>query len=443
MRRVLKWLRLALIGVFVLGLLAVAVVTFTLGTHAGTRWAFNRIDAAIPGSIDLEQFDGTLWAGLQIPTLVYRDAERELRVQDVALDVSWSAVAAGQLTINVLNADTVDYRSLVATDATPGPFELSMDPLPVAIVVSGSRINRITMAGDGEPTEIQYLQIDNAFLKGNALGVGTVSAAVGDIIVSAANLDTKLAGEVPFSTDVSWSLAGDTWSGNGTFRATLASLEFEHVVSGPYPATLSGELKLLQRIQPEVDALVNWQRWPNNGYVLEDGEVRIRGTADAYDASYDLSFFLPSGESGRLSGTAAGNSERLSAFQAKVSHPDVNADLSGSLAWLPFFVAEAQVHASGFDPNFVVENLSGSVDADAFVRVDDSGNLDITNAIITGELNDAPINASGNVAVTPEQVSCDDCVVAVGNNRVSVDGVSSGAGLASTDRVKNIATVYR
>jgi len=412
--------------------MAVAVVAFTLGTHAGTRWAFNRIDAAIPGSIDLEQFDGSLWAGLQIPTLVYRDAERELRVQDVVLDVSWSAVAAGQLKINVLNADTVDYRSLVATDATPGPFELSMDPLPVAIVVSGSRINRVTMAGDGEPTEIQYLQIDNAVLSGNALGVGTVSAAVGDIIVSAANLDTKLAGEVPFSTDVSWSLAGDTWSGNGTFRATLASLEFEHVVSGPYPATLSGELKLLHRIQPEVDALVSWQQWSNSGYVLEDGEIRISGTADDYDVEYNLAASLPSGESGRLSGTAAGNSERLSAFQANVSHPDINADLSGSLAWLPSFVVEAQAHASGFDPNSVVENLSGSLDADAFIRVDDSGNLDITNAIITGELNDAPINASGNVAVTPEQVSCDDCVVAVGNNRISVDGVSSGAGLALT-----------
>lgn len=432
MQLILKWLRRAAIAVLAIALLAVIGVAFTLSTETGTRWAINRIDAFIPGSIQMGQFDGTLWAGLQIRTLVYSDSPLEVRASDLTLDISWSSVAAGTLSLNVLNAKSLEYRGLVARDATPGPFELAMDPLPLSIGVSASRIDRFTMSGDGEPTEILKLVIENAILNGNALNVRMLSAEFSDINVSLTDLDTKFDGDVPLEAHISWSLADGSWSGSGAFRGNLASLEFDHAVAGPYPATLSGDLKLLQRIQPEIDALINWQRWSINDYVLEDGEVRLRGNFDNYDASYDLNVQLPSGENARLSGTATGNTERLSAFEAHVANSDLSADLEGSLAWRPSFVAEGRVHASGFDPHILVETLAGRLDADAHVRFDDIGNLNITNATVTGVLNDAPINASGNVAVTPGQVSCDACLIAVGINRVSVDGASSSAGLALT-----------
>ena len=432
MRPILKWLRRFAIAVLGVGLLAVLGVAFTLNTETGTRWAINRVDALIPGSIKMEQFDGTLWAGLRVQTFVYSDSSREVSASDLALDISWSSIAAGKLSLNELNASTLGYRGLEARDATPGPLELAMDPLPLNIDITTSRIDRLTVSGDGEPLEIRNLLIDDAVLNGNALSVRTLSGQYGDIFVSSSDLATTFAGNVPLYTNISWSMADDGWSGSGTFRGNLASLEFDHVVSGPYPATLSGNLTLLHRIQPEIDALVNWQQWSINGYVLEFGEVHLQGTLQHYDASYDLNVQLPGGESGRLSGTATGDMESLSAFEAHVENPDLSADLQGSLVWRPSFVAESQVRETGFDPSIIVEGISGRLDAGAHVRVDGNGNLGITDAIVTGVLNDAPINASGNVALSQGQVSCDECLVAVGDNRVSVDGVSGGAGLALT-----------
>ena len=429
MRRFTKWIVRSLIGVSIIVLLVVIAVALILGTQPGTRWAIDRIDARIPGKIEIERFDGTLWAGLHIPALIYRDAEREFRAVAVELRVSWSSVASGQFVLSVLGAETVEYRNLAPTDPLPKPFELAMNPLPVTVGVTRSRIGGFTLVGQGDSTEIRDILLDSVFMNGNALRAEAVSASTENIALSASKLDAKLAGDVPLSLSINWSLLDDSWSGRGTVRGSLAALEFDHSVTGPYPASISGELKVLHRIEPKVDALVLWEQWSFDEYVLENGETRIRGTADDYDVDYDLAVQLPGGERARISGTATGNTERLTAFEAHAKNQAGSADVAGSIVWRPSFVAEVQVRASSFDPSIVVKNLSGRLDADAYVSVDGSGNLNITDATVTGVLNDAAINARGNVALTPEQIRCDACLLSVGNNRINVDGTTGGGGL--------------
>lgn len=430
MRRVLKWLRRVLTGVVVIVVLGAIAVAFVLNTQSGTRWIIHRIDAAIPGEITIEQFDGTLWAGLHIPTFVYRDAGREVRATGADLNVSWSSVVAGRLTLDVADAQTVEYRGLGAPDSSPSPFELAMKPLPVTLGIIRSRIGNFVLIASGNRTEIGDIHVDHAYLNGDALRAETVSAVVENVAIEATQLAANLSGDVPLSLGITWSLTDDTWSGGGTVGGSLVSLDFDHVVSGPYPASASGKLALLHRIVPEVDAVVVWAQWSFGDYVLDDGQVQVRGTADNYDAQYELNLQVRDLERIRLSGTAAGSTEQLTAFEVNVSNSTGNADLTGSMMWRPSFVAEARVRASDIDPSTFVEKLSGRLAANAHVRIDGGGNLDISNAIVSGVLNDAPIDARGNVALRPEQLSCDGCLVAVGDNRISIDGSSGRAGLA-------------
>lgn len=423
MKRPLKWVFRGLAGASVIVLLIIVAIAVVLNTQAGARWVFNNVDARIPGTLDIERFSGTLWAGLRIPAIDYRDSVTEIHVVDADLRIDWSSVATGRFVVSVLTADSIEYRDLAKADLSQKPFELLVDPLPVIAGVTSVDVGSLTLINGEERTEIRNIVVDSALMSSDVLSVNMISAVVEEIALSASDIYSELSGEVPLSLGIQWSLPGDSWAGRGTVNGSLAVLEFDHTVSGPYPASATGEIRLLHRIEPEFDVAVSWEQWSFGDYVLDDGEARVRGTANDYVAEYDLTILMPGAETTQVAGTADGNTEQLNAFNAHVTNPAGSADLDGSIAWQPSFVAEARIHASGFDPSTVVAELSGRLDADLHVSFDDSGNLDITDVAVTGVLNEAAMNARGNLSLGAEQVRCDNCSLDVGDNHIDVDGV--------------------
>lgn len=428
MNRRIKWLLRGLGGVLVVVLLFVLAVAFTLNTHAGTRWAIDYIDARIPGSIEIERFSGTLWAGLRIPIADYRDTRMDIHVVDAELQIDWSSLLSGQLVLNQLTAQSVAHQNLfteeilASVDAIPEPFELEFSPLPIIVGVAHGRVGSLTLTSSGDPVVIRDVLLDDIVLSGHSLRAKIVSATLNDIGLFASDLRAELSGDIPLRLGIQWSLAGDSWAGRGAMSGNLAALAFDHTVTGTYPASAAGELRLLHRIEPEIDAVVTWERWSIADYVLEDGETKIQGTASNYAGEYEVTLLTPAGDSTRVIGTATGNLERLTAFSARASSRVGNADLVGSLAWQPEFVAEAQVQASGIDPSRFVEELTGGLDAEFHLRVSKNGNFDISDVAVIGMLNDASISANGSLAIAADQVRCGNCSLTVGSNRIDVDG---------------------
>ena len=419
----IKWLLRGLAGVLLVALLIVAAVAFTLNTHAGTRWAIDNIDARIPGVIGIEQFSGTLWTGLRIPTADYRDTSMDIHVVDAEFQIDWSSLPAGRLVMSSLTAESVVYQNLAANeDSAPKPFELEFSPLQITVGVGHSRVGSLTLISGGDPVVITDILLDDVLLSENSLRAKVVSASVNDIGLSVSDLSAELSGDIPLRLGIQWSLPGDSWAGRGTVRGNLAALAFEHAVTGPYPASATGELRLLHRIEPEVDATVSWQRWYFGEYTVEDGRVHVLGTANDYVAEYDLTLLLPATDPAQVSGSAAGNTRQLTAFNTQFTSEAGGADLVGSLEWQPEFTAEAQVHASGFDPSPFVEQLTGSLDADFHLRVSNNGNFDISDVAVIGILNDASISANGSLVIAADQVRCGNCWLTVGSNRIDVDG---------------------
>ncbi len=417
-----------LAGVMVIVLLLLAALAFTLSTHAGTRWAINNIDARIPGTIGIEEFTGTLWAGLRIPIADYRDAGMEVHVVDAELRIDWSSLSLGRAVMSVLSAQSVEYRSL-ASDEDPAsaelaakPFELAFAPLPLAVSVTRSRVGSLTLILGEDPLSFTEILLDDVSLSGSSLNAKLVSTFWDDIGFSVTSLNADLSGDVPLRMGIEWTLPEGGWSGRGTFRGSLATLEFDHAVTGPYPAAASGELRLLHQIEPEVDAVVTWEQWSFGDYVLENGETSVRGTANSYSGEYDVTLFMPGANATRVVGTAAGNLSGLNTFDANATSQIGSADLAGSLTWQPAFTAEARIHATEFDPSSFIEELTGRLNADFYLRVSNDGNFDVEDAVVTGVLNDASISASGSLIIAADQVRCGNCVVSVGNNRVNVDG---------------------
>jgi translocation and assembly module TamB len=419
---------LGLGGFLVILLLIAAALAFTLNTHAGTRWLINNVDARIPGAIGIEQFTGTLWAGLRIPVADYQDAGMEVHVVDAELRIDWSSLSLGRAVMSVLSARSVEYRNLVADEvpvtAKPAakPFELEIASLPIAVAVTRSRVGSLTLILGEEPLSFTDILLDDVSLQGSSLEGKQVSATWDGIGFSASGLSADLSGDIQLRTGIQWTFPEGGWAGRGTVRGTLAALEFDHTVTGPYPASAKGEVRLLHRIQPEIDAVVNWERWAFGEYILEDGEARVGGTTGEYAGEYDVSLLMPRVDSVHVTGTAAGNLQRLTAFDAHATSGSGDADLVGSLAWSPEFTAEARIRTAGFDPSPFIEELSGNLDAEFHLRIGSAGGIDISDAVVSGVLNSASIAASGTVAMADDQVRCGQCIVNVGDNRIDVDG---------------------
>lgn len=430
MRRALKWSTLGVAGLLLLALVLVAGVALVLNTETGTRWAVDRATKFVPGDLEIAEFAGTLWQGLTVPKLNYRDADLEVSALDIELAIDWSHVPARRLMLSVLNAGSIEYRQLAPAPSEPQAFELAMAPLPVAIGLAHSRIGVITLTGNRDPIEIRDLVLEDARVEGNRLRVTTVSAAITAIAVSAANIRVELAGDVAASADVSWRQVQDEWSGRGALRGSLTRLQFEHTVAGPYPASASGTLELLHRTEPLVDAVVIPGRWSFGDYVMDGAELHVRGVADDYEATYDASLLLPGGQQLGVTGSATGNTAGLPTFAAQIQNPAGSAELSGAVVWAPVFAANARVHVIGFDPTIVVAALSGRLNADAIVALDHSGNVLINDITVDGVMRDAVIKARGNVALSARQLQCTDCRVAIGANQIRVDGTAGDNDIA-------------
>lgn len=426
MRRSLKWFTWLLASMITLVVIVALILVLALRTHTGTRWTVDRISALVPGELVVEQFDGSLWSGLQIPRLNYHDAAFELRITEVELSIDWSSATLGQFVLQELSAESVDYRKISSTDAEPGAFQIAMEPLPLTIGLRSGTVDRVRYAADGEPIDLQNISVNEAFVSGNAISVNALSAETQGIHAAMTSLESELAGDVPVNGTFTWSMGDGNWSGSGDLSGSLAELQLSHVLRGLYPAMATGSISLLNQTLPEFDLLVSWNQWSFDDVSIENGETRIRGTTEQYDIDYQMLVELLSEEQILVTGTGRGDTARLSTFAANLSHQAADVELDGTLAWSPAFSAEARVHATDIDPSIAIEQLTGRLNADTQISIDNTGNLFVENAVVSGTLNDAPVNSRGSLLVSAEQIQCDECLLNVGDNQLSVDGGVTG-----------------
>ena len=425
MRRIVKWSLRGFAALLILIVLFVSALATILNTPGGTRWALTRIDAVLPGALAIESFEGTLWRGLKLPELRYKDADLEIAASEIVIKIDWSGVLAGRIVLQDLGASAIGILDTSAPDPVARPFTLAMNPLPLDLGLVRGAVGKLTLTKSGATRLIENVHVANARLDGNTIRARAITASMSNINLVAEDMQVRLEGNVPAAAEISWALGTGEWSGQGPVNGSLESLNFEHTVTGPYPATLSGTVALLNRIEPEVDAVIRWDDWSFSGYRVLNGSVEVRGTAGQYDADYNARVLLPDARELRVAGRATGTTEQLTAFAAQVESDWGHADLQGELAWSPEFSLAADVQATGMDPAAFVSALSGELDASTKLKVDNTGAVTLNALTIGGVLNDAAIRASGDLLLGAERMQCHACSVKVGENLLRIDGYSS------------------
>lgn len=430
-----KCLRRILATVAGLVLLFAAFVVTILNSEIGTRWVIDQIDRRIPGEIRIDNFAGTLWTGLTIPSASYRDADREVTARSLAIDIDWTELSFSRITLSAVSADAVVYRSLAVEIPERKPLQLAMKPIPVGISVAKLDLRDFQFSSASSNSVWRSIGVADFQLHGNRLSATSAAASVDAGSLRLTALSIQLAGDVPASATIEWRDTENRWSGRGPVRGTLAVLEFDHDVAGPYPATASGTVRLLGRTEPLVDANVQWTNWRFGRFQASSGLVRVTGYLPAYEASFDFEVSDGDAHTARLNGTASGDTDSLTALNMTVDSAIGRLHADGSLLWLPSLASAVRVNGRGLDLSQIVAVPQTDIGVDVTIEIENQADILFTVHSLDGTYNDERFRAQGKLARADQEWRCDQCRIDIGANRGFVQGSITDKALALTANI--------
>ncbi len=422
MQRIGKWLKRSIVLIVALSLVLFAIVALVLNTEPGTRWVLNRVSGVIPGELVAEEFTGTLWSGLYFPSVSYIDDSQRIDATEFRVSVNWPMLAAGRIPLEAISAASFKRTSFNPAPESPEPLEISMPPLPLSISVARGSIDRFDLVNAASSFYLDDISFARVRLTGSTIRAASLQASRDSIDATVSEFSMTLSGDVPMAAQLRWAFEDGRFSGDGRVRGSLAELKFDQAIQGDYASTASGTIRLLNRLEPEVEARLNWERWVFGNTVLLNGEVDGGGSIESYDTTYSATVLVADLEPIAISGTASGNTRELTAYTADVVAAMGNAAAKGQLTWSPAFSTTALIMATDINPAELNNELSGRFDATAEVSVDDSGILTVRNLIAVGVLNNAMLNASGDLRVAADEQQCTGCLLSVGQNKLRIDG---------------------
>lgn len=365
-------------------LLSITVATI-LNTERGTRWALQRIDAALAADLFVTDMTGTFWRGMEFSSLQVHDQELDFEARTVAIRIDWRGIVFGRFSLRELRAATLQVRSRGNPAPHPAGLTLSMTPLPLTIAVEIGEIGELTFESGGELSRFENISISDVRIRANSIRAGAIAVSTSGIDIAAQEIRITLTDDVPASAQLAWALADGTWSGQGRLQGSLARLNFDQTVTGEYPFRLQGAVQLLRQTEPIIEAVVNWENWAFSDYSLPRGTVQVRGTVNRYDVDYATTVITPDVGELQISGSGSGDLRQLDEFTAQVLSGMAAAELNGSVIWSPSLAGQADFKVSGL-------------------------------------LEGAPIAGQGAIELAPQFIRCSSCALAVGKNKLRVDG---------------------
>lgn len=340
MKRLLKYLVAALLGLILLLAVALAAI---LGSEAGSRWALG----LVPG-LQVQGYAGRLGGAWQAERLAWSDGATELEVERPQFAWSPACLLQGALCIDRLIVERVQLR-LAPGPAEPseGPIQLPALKLPLAVRLGEVRLGSFLLDGNEQVSNVQA----SAHWEADGLHIDVLKAARGDLAVDLSGLLTPQ-GNWPLQAQGSLRLPApgeQPWELKLQAKGELLGhLLLEADSSGYLQGHLSGDL------QPLAENL------PASAKITADG---FRGAADLPDtlvlnkvqlqAAGDLaagyringSAVLP-GEGGDVALDLQGRVDAKGADIAALNltaAPEQRLGLSGRLDWQEGFAADAKL----------------------------------------------------------------------------------------------------
>jgi len=352
-----------------LPLVAALAIVIVANTEAGTRWAIERVGVAAPGTLETAGLQGTLWRGVRFTELSYQDQARRVTVTDPAVEFELLSLLARRVTVTRLRAESVEYVAVNRGSEPRDGLDVQTRPLPFDILVEEALVQQFTAAGN-ENNAIRDLVIDGAWSDGHRIRIDAVALTIRDIAVTVGNASLLLENAVPLSGTVRWRWLGNPWSGWGSLEGTLADIEFDQSVEGPFAANVSGTLSPFLADGPQLDAVVNWTQWVFGTVRADGGEAHIQGWINAYQLDYTTTLGLPGQAPFAVVGNANGSTSGIGQFAATLENTVARLEAAGAVSWSPAVTVDADVHILDADAQVLLSAIHGRLTGDVRLGLD-------------------------------------------------------------------------
>lgn len=449
-RRVLGWLKWSLLSVLGTLVLLLALVTSLVSTQAGSRWVLNQAAQRLP--LELGSVHGNLIEGLDISYLEFVPeqpaGEPPQRYRVEGLSFRWRSLALLGRTVSIhsLHADAVHLvlpEGDDEADETPaGPItDWPSLSLPVRIRLANVELNNLRLE-QGE-TVIEVQRISGTFT------LGAFNLRVADLEVLSEEYQLSANGRMglryPYAHNLRMGWAyhlpiGDAaplrLSGQGQIRGDVDDLTLEHQLAAP--VELHTVVQLLPRLDqeqtPSLSMVNRWQEqspptalWPEDQpQPVSSGELTVNGWLDAYRLALTTDLRADTLPELALKLNGEGDLEQLALSAARLQLLDGVVQLSGLVTWLPSISWDLALDGRGLNPERVLADWPGVINLALATQgeLGDEGALwaRVEDVQLSGELRALPISATGAVDYDGTKVQAEQFSLALGDNRLSVDG---------------------
>ena len=459
MKRLFRWL-----GVFVV--LLTLALGWLVATQSGSRFVLDRVDAAV-SALSLDSVSGTLWSGVSLSHLSFRQDGFDLVATDLGGQWRLGCLLNRRVCIDSLAGDTLSIKlAPSSTDSDPAPSpELADIELPLGVQLNALRFNAVRVSTGGSVVELEDLQLalaaESSRLELSDLGLRWQVGAFGGRLEGDAVLETV--GDYPVSLDAlvlaeRGEVAGGDWPLSElsiSLSETLTDLRADVRLLGLADATLGADVRPFDApVSLDAALAVASARWPLTGeseFDIAGTDIVASGDLDRLDVTVSGTLRTPLVDPVVLDWDAAID-PALGVERSQFRVAALDGTLSGDLSvgWRDGLTVDVDVLADDINPEPLVPDLTGRVGGRVSARVlsgqGEAGGLavDRVSLDVSGRLRDQPVALKGDGSFRDgtARIEAPGLDVVFGDNRAVVAGTAGDTlALSSTLNLTDLSQI--
>ncbi len=432
MSRGRKWL----LGTSAVLLLLIAAFTWLVTTESGARWALARAEPMLPEALTIGDLSGSLAGGLRIDSVSWNDNAANVTVERVFVDARILPLLSRRVYVDRLEVGAATVELLPAADGSESAGGLPEVRLPIDLWILDSSFADIAIVTDRGSFEIDTVDLA-ARMQGAELELERLHVESEALAVSVDGR-VRFAGSYRTTANVDWRWTDDLeYAGRLRISGDLDSYDVEHALDAPVIVASRGTVS----VDDEGVALDLEHEWQNVDWnfgesrlVSGDGTLITTGTPESIDVSLNAAAQFDTLPESRISLRGNVDRERLLIDEGSLQSELGQLEFSGNVGLAPELLLEFRL--AGVDPARASELLTGELSAAGQVEADLTDGAiraSIRVADFGGEINGADVAGSASIDWADAELRIADSMVAVGENRISIEGSLSDVVAMSID----------
>lgn len=428
MKKTLLGLVLSLPLLLILIVLTVYILAIS---ESGTRWILNKIIDYSDQDIELHSVHGSLLSQLSVGQLRIQDCSLELTIRGVLLHWTPKKLLQGDLSIEKLEADTINIvkKSDCVAD-TQAPVSLPDNiVLPVDIYLDHFSFQKILIMQDEQVRTIGPLTL-SASVEADKLSFNMQNLVYTDAQLRS-NGVIRLYQPYALHANLKWNyeLGDETWQGSAQLGGDLNGLQLQHQLEQPYK--ISTQLKVDNVIHsPYFDMKSQWQYLEyaiedNSEVVLREGSLLAKGPLQ--ELRYELHSLVDihKVKNIKLSSHGVFGGQAISLAPLQVQHSSTRVEANGSISFSEALQVQLDLTGKDIDPSVWLSDYPGRISLDSslnFTRQQGRNQLQLKIHGLNGQLRGFELEGRGDIETYPEQIIFKQLQLAVGENQLLASG---------------------